>query len=116
MLEEGLEFKSLGGYSRASLDVPIGLGPVTRADDCCNQSYCKVTNDTHKESYNNNKTRDKNGRENNRLYYSITHVGSYNKLNQVSIWINNLYIHLQNSYSNYLSVQPINMTYEVDLI
>ena len=43
-------------------------------------------------------------------------MGSYNKPNQVSIWLNNLYINLQNSYSNYLLVQPTDTTYEVDLI
>ena len=81
-----------------------------------NHLDCKVTNDTHIESYKNKRTRDKNGRWNKILYYLSTHVGSYNKPDWVSIWLNNLYICLQNSYRNYLSAQPTDMTYEVDLI
>ena len=85
-------------------------------NQCCNHLDCKVTNDTHKESYNNNRKRDKNGRHENILYYSITHVSSYNKPNQLHIWLNNLFIHLQNSYGNYLSVHSTDLTDEADLI
>ena len=62
-------------------------------------------------------TRDKNNGQNNSLYYSITHVGSYiHQIEPSSYLLNILLIPLQNSYGNYLSVHSTDTTDEADLI
>ena len=39
-------------------------------NQCCNHSNCKVTNNTHKESYNHNRDKRQDIRLNNSLYYT----------------------------------------------
>ena len=83
-------------------------------NQCCNQSDCKVTNDTYTNSYNNDIDKRQGMVDKITTYINQEHMWVHTRNRTKYQSSSTTYIYdLQNNYKNYLSVQPTDTTYEV---